>query len=267
MTTQYDVDYIVNKLEKFAPRHIAETWDNVGLILGRLSAEVTGVLPTIEVTNDAIDFALEKNCNLIVAHHPLMFSKINKLSLDSVVNHEMPLIERLIKENINVFVMHTNFDRAPEALHHYIFQKLKIQKAKRIEYFDKEKNYGYGLVGDLIKPKSAASFVSLLKKVFDIASFRIVLGRGSKISKVAFSSGAGSFALDSCLKLNVDALITGDVRYHEAIKASELGFHLYDIGHYASEKYFCYVVEAWLRKLNFTKKIYPYVGKDPFELV
>ncbi len=70
MTT---VQQIINVMEQLAPRSYAESWDNVGLMLGNRNAVVTGVVTTLDVTDEAVEYAIEQNCNLIVSHHPLIF--------------------------------------------------------------------------------------------------------------------------------------------------------------------------------------------------
>ena len=79
MTT---VQHVISLMEQLAPRSYAESWDNVGLMVGDRNAVVTGVLTTLDVTEEAIAYAIEHNYNLIVSHHPLIFKGLKQLSYD-----------------------------------------------------------------------------------------------------------------------------------------------------------------------------------------
>ena len=70
MTT---VQQIITVMEQLAPRSYTESWDNVGLMVGNRNAVVTGVVTTLDVTEEAVEYAIEQNCNLIISHHPLIF--------------------------------------------------------------------------------------------------------------------------------------------------------------------------------------------------
>ena len=80
MTT---VQQIINVMEQLAPRSYAESWDNVGLMLGNRNAVVTGVVTTLDVTDEAVEYAIEQNCNLIISHHPLIFKGLKQISCDT----------------------------------------------------------------------------------------------------------------------------------------------------------------------------------------
>lgn len=77
MTT---VQQIITVMEQLAPRSYAESWDNVGLMVGNRNAVVTGVVTTLDVTEEAVEYAIEQNCNLIISHHPLIFKGLKQLS-------------------------------------------------------------------------------------------------------------------------------------------------------------------------------------------
>lgn len=120
MTT---VQHVISLMEQLAPRSYAESWDNVGLMVGNRNAVVTGVLTTLDVTEEAIAYAIEHNYNLIVSHHPLIFKGLKQLSCDTVQGR---MINQLIQHKIAVYSAHTNLDIAPGGLNDMLANQLGL---------------------------------------------------------------------------------------------------------------------------------------------
>ena len=120
MTT---VQHVISLMEQLAPRSYAESWDNVGLMVGDRNAVVTGVLTTLDVTEEAIAYAIEHNYNLIVSHHPLIFKGLKQLSCDTVQGR---MINQLIQHKIAVYSAHTNLDIAPGGLNDMLANQLGL---------------------------------------------------------------------------------------------------------------------------------------------
>lgn len=110
-------------LEELAPLQYQEPYDNAGLIIGNLSNEVHGVLITIDITEDIIDESITLGCNMIVSHHPLIFSGIKKITGNSYIER---CIEKAIKNGINIYSAHTNADSAWEGVNRKICEKLNL---------------------------------------------------------------------------------------------------------------------------------------------
>jgi dinuclear metal center YbgI/SA1388 family protein len=98
---------IIKELENFAPPSYQENYDNAGLIIGNSNDQCTGSLLTLDVTEDVVSEAIENNCNLIIAHHPLIFSPLKKITGRNYVER---CIIKCIKNNISVYAAHTNAD-------------------------------------------------------------------------------------------------------------------------------------------------------------
>ena len=124
MTT---VQHVISLMEQLAPRSYAESWDNVGLMIGDRNAVVTGVLTTLDVTEEAIAYAIEHNYNLIVSHHPLIFKGLKQLSCDTVQGR---MINQLIQNKIAVYSAHTNLDIAPGGLNDMLANQLGLVDIK-----------------------------------------------------------------------------------------------------------------------------------------
>lgn len=115
---------IVNYFEEIAPGSFQESYDNAGLIVGEYSAEVTGVLITLDVTEEVIQEAIDEGLNLIVAHHPIVFSGLKRFNGNNYVERSVMLA---IKNDIAIYAAHTNIDSViNNGVNSIICEKLKL---------------------------------------------------------------------------------------------------------------------------------------------
>ena len=114
------VQDIINYLEEFAPLSYAEDFDNVGLLVGNKNAEVSGILVTLDTIEAVVDEAIEKNCNLIVSFHPIIFKGLKQLTGKSYVER---VVMKAIKNDISIFAIHTALDNALQGVNDKICEK------------------------------------------------------------------------------------------------------------------------------------------------
>ena len=262
---QLKVKEVLTYLDSRAPMDLAEDWDNVGLLVGTLDQGVTGISASIELSDKLIDFALANDSNLIVTHHPVFMSPVRQIVF-GVVEDDVRLVGRLIKNNISLITLHTNFDRAPNALHQHLMAQLQFNKLEPMEQMQSElakKGYGYGLVGTFSNPLKISELITQIKKVFAVNDLRSVGSVDVDCSKVAFVSGSGMSFYDQVKNQGATAYITGDVKYHQAVQAQREGICLIDVGHFGAEKHFGAVLSQWLDEF---KKVdcKDFLGEDPF---
>lgn len=112
-------------LEKLAPVELAEEWDNVGLLIGRPDRQLTGVLLSLDLTPETVEEAVNLKANLIVTHHPPIFKPLKHLRLDHPAGM---LWEKMIKNDLSVYTLHTNYDRAADGLNEYLAKLLHLIK-------------------------------------------------------------------------------------------------------------------------------------------
>lgn len=129
---------IMNVLETFAPKYLAESWDNVGLMIGHPGSQVEMVLCALDLNEEVLDEAISIGANCIVTHHPFFFSGIKQMNLESPQGR---MIESLIKNQISVYSMHTNYDIAPGGLNDYLADLLGVKETKVLEKTYEEKLY------------------------------------------------------------------------------------------------------------------------------
>jgi len=120
---------IVSYLDNFAPRVLSEDYDNVGLLIGDYNTNVSGVLITLDVTEEIIDEAIKLKKNVIVAHHPIIFRGIKKITNSNEIER---IIYKAIKNDIAIYAGHTNFDNIKSGVNGKICEKLSLQNCKII---------------------------------------------------------------------------------------------------------------------------------------
>ncbi len=120
---------ITQFLETIAPLSLQENYDNAGLIIGNSGTECTGIITSLDVTESIIEEAVNKKCNLIVAHHPIIFKSLKKLNGKNYVERT---VISAIKNNIAIYAIHTNLDNILEGVNKKIAQKLNLQNCKTL---------------------------------------------------------------------------------------------------------------------------------------
>lgn len=111
-------------LETIAPRAYQESYDNTGLLTGENSLDVTGILITLDCIEAVIDEAIAKNCNLIIAHHPILFKGLKKLTGSDYIERT---ILKAIKNNVAIYAIHTNLDNVHTGVNKKIAEKIGLK--------------------------------------------------------------------------------------------------------------------------------------------
>ncbi len=360
---------LLKKIESKYPLNLAYEWDNVGLIVGDYEKEIKKVMTVLEANEKVINEAIDKDIDLIITHHPFIFSKINKVTTS---NLKGKLIHKLIKNDIAIYSMHTNFDIAFDGLNDYFVEMLNIEN---VGILDKTKNetlyklavyvpkthvdvvrtalgnadaghignyrecsfttegegrfkpceganpyigseealesvnevkietivpqrildkvisamikahpyeevaydlYKLEIKGESVglgrygKLKESMSFKELgmkLKRELSINHLRIVGDLSDKVEKVAIVTGSGADMIKKAYKHGCDVLITGDMKYHDAQDALDMGMKVIDCGHFDTEKVFADIMFKYLSQ-NFDIDIMKSdVNLNPFDII
>lgn len=219
-------------IEEFAPISLQESYDNAGLQVGDPEREVSAVLLCLDVNEDVIKEAKQRECNMIVSHHPLIFKGLKALTGATLTQR---LVLEALKNDISVYSAHTNLDSVWDGVSHEIARRLNIKDLQVLEpssaFIPKA---GLGVVGD-IKPVPKIEFLRKVKDTFKVSALRYSAQSPSVvIRRVAVCGGAGASLITAAIKANADILVTGDVKYHDF---TSFGHEIIiaDIGHYESE--------------------------------
>ncbi|MBO7160478.1 MAG: Nif3-like dinuclear metal center hexameric protein [Paludibacteraceae bacterium] len=215
-------------LNEFAPLSLQDSWDNSGLQIDNNNAEVTGVLVCFDITEKSLQEAIDKHCNVIVAHHPLLFHGLKQIGNDAYIER---CVRMAIVHNIAIYCNHTPLDKVQDGISWKLGEKLGLQN---LTYLQTDGIASYGTMGEFSTPLSEKDFINLLKSTFGLTYVRCSEPLNKAISKVALCGGSGAFLIDDALKAGADAFVCGDIKHHEFYKA-EQKILLADIGHFESE--------------------------------
>jgi len=347
------VKNLLNNLDKIAPFSLQESFDNSGIQFADLDAPVTKILLSLDVTRRVLDEALKNKVNLIITHHPLLFSPLKQIT-----KQKNPLLYQAITNKINILALHTNFDLAENGLNDYVANLLGIKKISPlqgssekifkfavyvpVQHADKVSQaifkagagkigkytetsfnisgkgtfkpmegtnsfigkignreevqeikietvvperylksviqamqnthpyeepaydiyelktnlfYGIGMYGKINQEKEIVEFSREVKNILRASYVRLIKSNNKKIKKIALCTGAGSSLLEQVSNLDIDLYITGDITYHNALRAKELGLNILEVEHYDTEKFFVDALYNQLLKLGIPKNI------------
>jgi len=247
-------------LEKeYSPEYACE-WDNVGLLAGRREKEVKKILLALDATDEVISMAVEKDADMLITHHPMIFSAIKRVT-DADLNGRRLLT--LIQHDISYYAMHTNYDIRGMA--DLAAKLLNLQQCAVLEEI--KDGEGIGRHGVLPQKMSLLECAELVKSAYHIPNVRIFGSPDKEVYTAAICPGAGKSTMKEVLRLGCDVYITGDIDHHAGIDAVDLGLCIIDAGHYGIEHIFMDDVKAYLEKTTAGLHIDCVPKKQPFTVV
>lgn len=225
------VNDIATCIENFAPRELQESYDNAGLQVGNPEMEVTAVLLTLDITDEVLNEAMERGCNMIVSHHPLIFRGMKSLTGADITQQ---LVIKALLNGIAVYSAHTNLDSVWDGVSHEIARKLSLKDLDVLQPQPGNHRAGLGVVG-ITKPVPKIEFLRKVKDTFNVKALRYSSQSPVLvIRKVAVCGGAGASLISESIRHKADILVTGDVKYHDFTSYGN-EILIADIGHYESE--------------------------------
>ncbi|MBO7199058.1 MAG: Nif3-like dinuclear metal center hexameric protein [Alistipes sp.] len=226
---------IVSVIEEFAPLSLQENYDNSGLVVGRLDDEVHGVLLAVDVTEEVLDEAERDGCDLIITHHPIIFSPLKRFNSATYVER---CVERAIRKGIALYAAHTNLDSAPNGMSWQLGAMIGLDSMTVLEPRRDNADAGFGVVGTLARAEGVMAFMNRVKAIFDVGAVRYsdIPSEDMMVRRVAICTGSGRSLIDAAMAAEADIYITADLRYNDFM-LGENRMVLMDIGHFESE--FC----------------------------
>ncbi len=233
------LDEICTSMAAIAPLKLAESWDNVGLLVGDRAVHISRVMTCLTVSPDLVDEAIANRVDLIVVHHPLPFKPISKITTDSVTGQ---MLWRLIGAKIAVYSAHTAFDSAAGGINQLWAQDLGLSSIEPLipnEHVNASESMivGAGRCGRLAKPMTLADLATRAAEICDSRSVEIVGSSDCRVAKVASACGSGGSFVSAAKRRGCDALVSGEATYHQAIEARSIGLGLILVGHFSSERF------------------------------
>ncbi|MDZ4991772.1 Nif3-like dinuclear metal center hexameric protein [Clostridium perfringens] len=257
---------IIKIIEDIAPVNLKEGFDNVGLMVGDREKNITKVLLALDCTEEVIREAKEIGAELILTHHPLLFRKPQSITTDTLLGRK---IIELIRNDINLYSAHTNWDSVKDGLNDTLVKMLGFEKGIIMEKNQFDNNAGIGRVVELNKEMTVLEIVNNIKNSLGVKNLRYSGDLNEAVRKVAIVNGSGQDFFGDAKKLGADLIITGDTTYHFVSDYKEMGLNILDIGHFNSE---------WPVLINVSEKVKEKLdsdvefviskeSKDPFEFI
>ena len=218
---------ILQFVETLAPSSMKMEWDNVGLLCGSKSAEVTKVLVALDPFEGVCHEAQDIGAQLIVTHHPLIFRAPKAITDDTSVGRSIMF---LCRNGISAINAHTNLDQVPGGVNDVLASRLGLEHVQIINPVD-----GYGLLrcGE-VKLQLMEDFLAVVKEQLGCSGLRYV-NSGKPVHKVAVGGGACGDEMLEAFHAGCDTFVTADVKYNQFWDAYDLGMNLIDAGHFHTE--------------------------------
>ncbi len=235
---------IYEKLNTISPFELQEKWDNSGLLVGDMNREFEHIAIGLDIDKERLEQAKENT--LFIVHHPLIFSGLKALDFSV---YPANLLEIMVKKSLSLIAMHTNFDKTH--LNSYVFEKILGFKIESQEEF----------VCKATGEWSKDELLALIKEKLGLEVLKVVSPK-EKINSIALTTGAGASLID---EVEADCFLTGDIKYHDAMKAMSQELMMVDIGHYESEQFFAQILKGELENLGVLGIITQ--SQNPFEII
>ena len=218
-----NVRTVFDLINTVAPFDTQMEGDNSGLLVGSPSREVRSILFALDVTGPVIDEAAALGADLIVTHHPLMFSAIRSLTDET---YEGRLIRRLVREDISLIAAHTNLDGASGGTNDTLAALCGLVEIT---------GEGFFRSGFLPEPMTVRAFADLLGGNLE-TTVRVMGPEDRMVRRVGLCSGSGSSEWIRALEAGCDAFVSGEIRHHHALAMADAGIAAFECGHFATEE-------------------------------
>lgn len=253
---------IVDFLEQLAPSRYAESWDNPGLLVGNYEKEIHTIFVAVDATDEVIEEACAARADMLITHHPLIFSGLKAVNEDHFIGRR---VRRLIREDICCYAMHTNFDIAGD-MSRLVTERLPFQSTSVLE--ETADGKGLGRIGELLETMTVRKFVDILKEKLEIPSVVLYGEENGRVRKVAVLPGSGKSEIKEAVRQGAELMVTGDIGHHEGIDALAQGMMVVDAGHYGLEKVFVgYLQHTLEQEWKDRVRVVPEPLRQPFTVL
>ncbi len=230
------VQHILDILERIAPAELAQSWDNVGLLIGDPGKPVHGIILALDPTSQVLDQATRLHADLLITHHPLIFHPTKSIRTEQPGGR---LISTAIRHNICVIGCHTNLDAASGGVSDILARRLGLEKTRPLDPTSSESaaaSCGLGRIGEYPVPLTPDDFIGRLRKAIEPPWLLEAGPRPEAIRRVAVCGGSCFDYAGKTLDLGADVFVSSELKHATARWAEEAGLWLVDGGHFATEQ-------------------------------
>ncbi len=258
---------IIECLERLSPKSYACDWDNVGLLFGRRDKEVKRVMVALDATNEAIEEAEQYGVDLLITHHPMIFSPIKQINDDDLIGEKLL---RLAESKMCYYAMHTNFDAIGGMAEVAVGEEyLKLTETSPIETSE-EMGVGMGRYGMLPYPMKAEAVCQYVKDCFGlpfVMLYQAQKDEGKIFDKIAVMPGSGKSFTKQVVDDGYELYLTGDFGHHEGVDAMDIGLTVIDATHYGLEKIFVSYISSYLLENNEELTVFEEYTSSPMRVL
>lgn len=217
-----------------APFALAQSWDNVGLLVGDGEREVSGVLVGLDPTLGLLDEAIAIGANTVVTHHPVIFKPLSAIDTATA---EGRLLEKALSHRITIIAAHTNFDSAIGGVSAVLARQLGlVALAPLVPAGNEGEPVGLGCIGSYPTTLAASEFLSRLLHILQLPRVRMAGTLPPAVSTVAICGGSGSEFAPLARSLGAQIYLSAEIKHSTAVWAGENRYCVIDGSHYATEK-------------------------------
>ena len=246
------------------PAAVAEDWDNVGLLTGDDESEVKHVFLALDLIEAVLDEAIQAGADMIVTHHPMIFSGIKKINNHSFTGRK---ILTLIQKGIVYYAMHTNYDVLGMADLSADYTKMHDTTVLSITEERDGEVQGFGRVGKLPREMTLREYAQLVKESLKLNDVKVYGNLDSMVKCAAVCTGSGKSMIKDVIKAGADVYVTGDIDHHTGIDTVAQGLALIDAGHYGTEYIFMDAMKKELTQAFPELKISCAEVKSPYTIL
>ncbi len=223
------VKEIIKIMNEIAPPELAMSFDHVGLMTGSFENNVNSIMVCLDLDDNVLQEAISKKCDMVITHHPLIFTPLADLTEDSVRGK---LLCNIVRNGITVFSAHTNLDFSMHGVNYALAARLGLQNITSTD----DQTHRFGA---LEKPMTLKEFAEFADKILEADGIKCIVpktfDKEKKITRVGVSCGSFDRETDWVYENNIDVLVTGEVKHSDAIDLSMQKFATLSCGHYPTE--------------------------------
>ena len=255
---------IITQLQMAAPEDFAQDWDNVGLLVGDRKQDIQKIFIALDANETAIAQAKAVGAQLLLTHHPLIFSPLKKVNCDNFISAR---VVDLLRSQMSYYAMHTNFDAAK--MGELAAERMDLNvEAPLADIFTRDgKDYGIGVVGSLKESETLGGLCAVVKEAFGLDTVKLFREETGPISRVAICPGSGKSYIKKAVKMGADVYITGDIDHHSGLDAVEQSMCIIDAGHFGLEHIFVPYMKEYLERKLPALTVYAAEQQAPFEVI
>ena len=249
---------LIDALQRIAPLGIAESWDNVGLLVGDPASSIAKVMTCLTLSDSVLEEAIDRKIGLVVSHHPIPFRPLTRITTEDPTGR---ILWRAMQHSIAIYSPHTAWDNAHEGINRQLAGLLHLGNLRPLVPINRaansqngnsqtgkvkqgtslddpmERELGCGVIGEFAKPVRIDDLVERLGVSIRGMSVRCTDSGERLVNRIGIVCGSGGSMLSKAAGERCDLFLTGEATYHQCLEAEARGVAMLMIGHFASEAF------------------------------